>query len=205
MEYTCGVCGVRIVAPPSADRKTCGRECNRIYQHRIKAVSVEDRFLARLAPPNERGCIEWTGGGVKGYGMLSAGHRRRKLTHILAWERAYGPVPAGLCVLHRCDNPPCCNPEHLFLGTRADNIADMKAKGRARGKLQQGTRNSMAKLDDAAVAAIRTAYATGGETQDALAARYGVSRRLIGMVVRGRVWAHVPGPLIDRRRYNRSR
>lgn len=77
------------------------------------------------------GCAEWTGAtNSEGYGQKKHGD---KLTyvHILAWEMANGPVPKGLCVLHRCDNPPCYNVDHLFLGTKADNTADMISKGRA--------------------------------------------------------------------------
>lgn len=75
-------------------------------------------------------CIEWTGyRDRQGYGRRSI-RRRLFLVHRLAWEEANGPIPDDLCVLHACDNPPCMNPEHLFLGTRADNNADMDAKGR---------------------------------------------------------------------------
>jgi hypothetical protein len=83
----------------------------------------------------EKGCWEWQGARTKGYGMV--GHRRRanpgtrvKQVHRAAWELTYGPIPEGMFVLHRCDNPPCCKPEHLFLGTQKDNMQDCKLKGR---------------------------------------------------------------------------
>jgi HNH endonuclease len=80
-----------------------------------------------LAPS---GCIEWTGSkDPSGYGRIGiAGVRHR--THRLAWELVHGPIPEGIQVLHRCDNRPCCNVEHLFLGTNAVNMADRDAKGR---------------------------------------------------------------------------
>ena len=98
-----------------------------------KIPTVTERLAAGLVRmPN--GCLEWTGYTDRnGYGQIRAGGRS-PLTHRLAWELANGPIPDGLEVLHHCDNPPCCDAidtkHHLFLGTQADNLADMAAKGR---------------------------------------------------------------------------
>ena len=96
-------------------------------------ASISERLNRRLeARPN--GCLEWTGYTNKdGYGHISFNGKSIG-THRVAWELIHGPIPPGMKVLHHCDNPPCCEAEgtdHLFLGTQADNMADMAAKGRA--------------------------------------------------------------------------
>lgn len=87
------------------------------------------------------GCIEWPRSrNVAGYGRVYW-DKKVRLAHRLAYELTNGPIPAGLCVLHKCDHPPCINPDHLFLGTPFDNMQDMVLKGRPRGrqaKTQEG-------------------------------------------------------------------
>lgn len=107
------------------------------------------------------------------------------LAHRAAYELLVGPIPDGMRVLHRCDNPPCVNPEHLWVGTDADNVADMVRKGRNRSV--RGEAAPRAKLNDAAVRAIRATP----ERAVTLARRYGVAESTIS-AVRHRVnWKHV--------------
>jgi hypothetical protein len=95
---------------------------------RLRAISLDRRLKAGVTIDPKTGCHVWTGSKYgRGYGNLQIA------THRLAWELANGPIPEGLSILHRCDNPACCNPDHLFLGTQADNMADKVRKGRARG------------------------------------------------------------------------
>ncbi len=133
-------------------------------------------------------CWVWTAGRSRGYGSLRTGGRTMQ-THRVAWELTNGPIPGGMSVLHRCDNPPCCNPAHHFVGTQTENMRDMDAKGRrAPIQVKAGAANGRAKLDDGDVAAIRRLHATGGWSQRKLAERFGVSQSLIGHVVRGLAW-----------------
>lgn len=141
------------------------------------------------APPT--GCWEWQGARFgSGYGQFyagrdSAGKRMNIHAHRFAYELRHGAIPDGLHVLHHCDNPPCVNPDHLFVGTRSDNMQDMFVKGRGRpaGKAQLTT-------DE--VDAIRAAL-QAGEQAKKLAREFGVSIGLICAIGRGEVWQfHTP-------------
>lgn len=103
-----------------------------IVGHNASVIKAprEDRFWAKVRRGEQNDCWEWSAGVDNfGYGRLNT-RGVVDLAHRLSWELAHGPIPDGMCVLHRCDNPPCVNPRHLFLGTRDDNVQDMIAKGR---------------------------------------------------------------------------
>lgn len=149
----------------------------------------ESRFLAYLAKA-ENGCVEWQGSrNRRGYGTFTQPGHRTILAHRFAYQYVNGPIPEGLCVLHRCDNPACCNVEHLFLGTRTDNNRDMREKGRDRqGSLfQNGEAHPNSKLTAEAVRDIRSRYGPG-VTLAALAGEYGVSETTVSRVVRREIW-----------------
>lgn len=133
-------------------------------------------YVDRSAGPDR--CWPWTGARIRGngrwghYGISGvAGHSR--LAHRMAWEVAVGPVPEGMFVCHRCDNPPCCNPAHLFLGTAADNNRDMVTKRRDRRPI--GDAHPNARLTTAAVEELRM-LRVGGWSLAALAAQFRISQ-----------------------------
>ncbi len=109
--------------------------------------------------------------------------------HRFSWEIHCGAIPGGLCVLHRCDNPPCVNPEHLWLGTKADNNDDCRAKGRASSASSPrfGVKNGRSKLTPEKVAAAMTRH-LAGETMLSIALSYGVDKSAIWQALRGRTW-----------------
>jgi hypothetical protein len=155
-------------------------------------LSVADRLLSRAEFEPNTGCWLWSGAttGSLGYGSMKIG-RKMQLTHRVSYETHRGAIPDGMCVCHRCDTPACVNPDHLFVGTHADNTADKLNKGRARGWDSAGERNPAAKLGEADVIAIRARLAEGAETKTAIARAFGVSQQLISAIHAGQVWSHV--------------
>jgi hypothetical protein len=136
-------------------------------------------------------CIEWTGPRhYSGYGQgRIPGDRRPRRAHRLVWEQVNGPIPDGLYVLHRCDNPPCVNVDHLFLGTQLDNMRDAKAKGR--GWHPRGELNPKTHLTESQVREIRELYAAGGISQITIGSKYGIRQTSVSAIVRGQTWRTV--------------
>lgn len=147
-----------------------------------------EAFYAHVEPRGWDECWEWQGptDASKGYGRLTV-HGKVYGAHRLSYELHHAPLDADQFACHTCDNPICVNPYHLFAGTSQDNHADMVQKGRhARGSIQ-----GRAILHESEVAQIRTMYDTGEHTQKELARLFGVSKTLVGRIVRHEVWRHV--------------
>jgi hypothetical protein len=145
-------------------------------------MTLEERFWSRVAVQDPMGCWVWQGGTCEGYGMLRTEGSVVDRAHRVSWRLTHGSIPDGLCVLHRCDNPPCVNPAHLFLGTRADNNEDKKRKGRS--ARVHGEANPNAKLSDEDVAEIRR-LRDEGRTQQAIADQFGITQVWVSQLTRG--------------------
>lgn len=135
--------------------------------------------------PELGNCWEWTGYINRyGYGSFHPSSTVKELSHRVVWQFTHGIIPDGLWVLHKCDNPACVNPNHLFLGTPSDNSKDMVKKGRS----LTGEKNSQRKLTWEIVHKIRSTYATTEHNQHKLAKMFGVSVDCINHIVRNLTW-----------------
>lgn len=163
--------------------------------------NTPENFWSRVACKADDDCWEWQGARTSaGYGNLSW-HGRHVQAHRLAYALTYGGIALETgfrqlgrakkyrrFVLHKCDNRLCCNPKHLFLGSMRTNLLDAYSKGR---KIQPRSGHVNAKLTPAQVRTIRDVYNSGGVRQVDLAAQYGVSQRVISLIVRHEAYKDV--------------
>ena len=185
---TCEQCGQKFHAPPSHQHhRFCSAACFGLSRRR----PLTERFHER-APSSGDGCWEWLGDrDENGYGRLlkgvALGHGY-VYAHRLAYELAYGVPPGDRVVRHICDNPSCVRPDHLVLGSQAENVADRVERGRQ----HRGERTGGVKLTAKQVIAIRQAFATGTISASALGRAYGVSRQTVRDAVNRVTWTHLP-------------
>lgn len=165
--------------------------------------ATTERFLEKIVINADADCWLWIASvDSGGYGHFGIGNRLLK-SHRVAYMMQYGVIPEGLKALHHCDNRRCCNPDHLFLGTQQENIADMVSKGRQRGapgdrnasrlypeRRPRGESHSAAKLTAVQVDEIRRRYSAGGCSHYQLAREYGVARSLIYAILKGQIWTN---------------
>jgi hypothetical protein len=150
MDVVCAHCGKTFTRIHGQFPRYCSISCGAYAK-----TDLPSR-LAAMSKQMPYGCIEWQRSVTSGYGQISIDGRPMR-AHRIAYELAYGPIPQGKFVCHRCDNPKCINSEHLFLGSNRDNMHDAKTKNRIRN----GEKHPGAKLTDAQVRHIRNRRAAG--------------------------------------------
>ena len=133
------------------------------------------------------GCWQWQGSkNPDGYGNITQ-DKKRYTTHRFAYELFVGVIPEGGHVLHSCDNPSCCNPEHLRIGTNYDNVQDRQNRDRQ----AKGIGHGRHKLTETEIQEIRNLYATGSYIQQELADRFNVSRSHVCNILNNKFWTHI--------------
>ena len=169
------------------------------YKARKKGLPImptKERLLEHIVVNNVTGCWEWVGCKRRGYGHTIIGSRKdgtRKTisAHRLSYLIFHGEIPAGMEVCHKCDNPSCINPDHLFAGTRQDNVDDRERKGR--NNPPKVEKHAKAKLTEKDVLDIRNKRAAG-KSFGKLAKEYGVCKKTIQDAVSGKHWSYLPQP-----------
>ena len=179
---TCSVCGKAPVVGWGFCKKhyrAFDKYGDPLARANLRGVPLEDRVRV----DEDTGCLLWVGSRTtSGYGIIHEDGEHA--AHRLAYRRYVGPIPDGMHVLHTCDRPECVWPEHLFLGTHIDNMADMKDKGRAyAGK---GSLNKSAKLDETQAIAIMQDIRPTRE----IAEEFGISTAMVGVIQNGKAWKH---------------
>jgi HNH endonuclease len=167
---------------------------------------IEERFWSKVDKTPGHGpkgkCWLWTGSRSSGYGQLLVSDQFVTHAHRISWVMAYGEIPDGLLVCHRCDVRACVRPSHLFLGTAGDNTRDAAVKGRLAGrKSPAGELNASSKLTDRDVLKMRRDFVAGKTDTERLSKKFGVTRERIQLILIGKAWRHVGGPLREKRKW----
>lgn len=202
ISLSCKNCGKTFETIPSVIARGRGKFCNRLCCDKWKVNHVVERFWSGVNKfGHPKGCWIWTRyRDEDGYGHFNI-HRKDILAHRFSWMIHNSlPIPDGMLICHDCDNPPCVNPDHLFIGTHQDNRQDAVNKGRtAKGDksgmrlhpgLLQGEKHGNAKLTTEQVIEIRRLKHTLSSRQ--LSERHGVTQAYIRAIILGLSWKHIP-------------
>ena len=186
---TCSIDGCE---QPPKSRGWCPKHWERWRRHgspTYEPPSTTDRFWAKVDIRSDNECWVWTASQRRGYGVLNI-HGIPRLAHRVSYALNVGSIPDELLVCHRCDNPSCVNPDHLFLGTVQDNADDCKMKGRESHAGLQGEAHGMAKLSAIEVLEIRRLSSSGWQRKQ-VASHFNVSRSTVNQIVRRKTWRSI--------------
>lgn len=188
-------CCIKECEKPVFAKAMCQQHYRRMREHGNPFVQLQAQLHGKTAEERFNhyvikcdGCWDWSGSkDVNGYGRLNI-NSVPALAHRVSWAVHNGPIPEGKHVLHKCDNPSCSNPDHLFLGTHRENVADKMQKDRHRYGVSKGEKHGCSKLTEDQVREIR---ASKGSSL-IIAKQYGVSGRTVREIRTRQSWAHLP-------------
>lgn len=172
----------------------------------FQSGTIEQRFRSKVFVAEPDACWPWSGASLpRGYGKITDVAGRTLLAHRVAWELEHGEIPAGMLVLHHCDNPRCCNPAHLYVGTYADNSADALSRGRMpRGDghysrrfpslVSRGEGHTFARLTDEDIPSVFVLRAAGWSIRR-IARYFNIAANSIKVILNGTGWRHVWGAI----------
>ena len=175
---------------------------NKAIVPHLKGKTIEEKLLNNKQI-DENGCWNWTGAKISPknskfrYGCIAVGNGKTELVHRLSYQFWIGEIPKGFFVCHKCDNPACFNPDHLFVGTNTDNMRDKVKKGRSYTGNHKGENNAGSKLTEKQVVKVKKYLTKKGMTVDATkyaAKKLGVSYSGIADIRDGKTWKHIPWP-----------
>lgn len=176
--------------PKTTPRRKCGEPDAR----RISLCKLWNKIDTSVGPNK---CWEWSGTRYRGgYGGITLAGGKNTGSHRASWELHFGPIPDGMYVCHHCDNPPCCNPLHLFVAHQKDNMKDMRSKGRHTPL--RGSLSPLSLLKEADVLKI-ACMLSNGDTHRTIGAAFGVSQNVISKIAIGASWRHVKRSMFRRR------
>lgn len=187
----CVQCGKPFQARLSAIKVGNGRFCGmRCVYDQMASEPLESRLLRNVTKTET--CWLWTGAlAAFGYGTVNSKGRRSIRAHRLSWEIYRGEIPAGLCVLHKCDVPACVNPDHLFLGTKSDNMRDCAVKGRLGQQLDPAKFKAANRRRSPFTEDVIRLIRSSPESHTALGKHYGVTKGAIWRIRKGLNWKDV--------------
>lgn len=188
-------CKISGCVKPVLGREWCAMHYRRWQKHsdplvvkqvQFHGIPLKDRLLSRVRKTS--GCWLWTSkSNTRGYGQIRSPDGKPMLAHRASWDVHNGPIPDGMCVLHKCDNPKCVRPDHLFLGNQQSNMDDMREKGRGRPGVSKGEAHGRAKLTDERVREIRSSTGPSRITAE----KYGISGRQVRDIRARKAWKHL--------------
>lgn len=163
-----------------------------MYRRTCRDETLPSRFWSKVKRAGPDECWEWQAyRDPNGYGRIGFAGRSNTTASRVSWALQVGPIPEGLFVLHHCDNPPCVNVRHLYVGTPKQNMRDFMERGQGDYGDRRGSKNANARLSERDVIEMRRERSERGTSYSNIGAQFGITTQYAWLIVNGKRWAHV--------------